>query len=56
VPGHGSPQTREGALGLLEADAEYLDALEAGREELPPGRDTSRQREIHDDNVAKHVG
>ncbi len=56
VPGHGSPQTREGALGLLEADAEYLDALEAGREELPPGRDTSRQREIHADNVAKHVG
>ena len=56
VPGHGSPQTREGALGLLEADVEYLDALEAGRDELPPGRDTSRQRVIHRDNAAKHLG
>ncbi|HLM25351.1 MAG TPA: MBL fold metallo-hydrolase [Thermoleophilaceae bacterium] len=55
VPGHGSPQTREGALGLLEADVAYLAALEAGREELPRGRDTSRQREIHADNVLKHA-
>jgi glyoxylase-like metal-dependent hydrolase (beta-lactamase superfamily II) len=56
VPGHGSPQTREGALALLEADVQYLDALAAGRDELPPSRDTSRQREIHRDNVAKHLG
>ncbi len=55
VPGHGSPQQRAGALALLEADLAYLDALEAGRDELPPGRDTSRQREIHADNVAKHL-
>ncbi|MBA2420232.1 MAG: MBL fold metallo-hydrolase [Thermoleophilaceae bacterium] len=55
VPGHGSPLARAGALALLEADVAYLDALEAGRDELPPGRDTSRQREIHADNVAKHV-
>ena len=55
VPGHGSPQQRDGALALLEADLAYLDALEAGRDELPPGRDTSRQREIHAANVAKHV-
>jgi glyoxylase-like metal-dependent hydrolase (beta-lactamase superfamily II) len=55
VPGHGSPQSRDGARRLLEQDLAYLDALEAGREELPPGRDSSRQREIHDDNVAKQV-
>lgn len=55
VPGHGSPQTRNGALGLLEADLAYLDALEAGRDDLPPGRDTPRQREIHADNRAKHA-
>jgi len=53
VPGHGSSQERAGALALLEADVAYLDALEAGRDELPPGRDSSRQREIHSDNVAK---
>lgn len=55
VPGHGSPQERHGALALLEDDLAYLDALEAGRDELPPDRDSSRQREIHADNVAKHV-
>ena len=55
VPGHGSPQQRDGALELLEADLAYLDALGAGRDELPPGRDTTRQREIHADNLANHV-
>ncbi len=55
VPGHGSPQERDGALALLEADLAYLDALEGGRDELPPGRDTSRQREIHADNRRAHV-
>ena len=52
VPGHGSVQTRDGALGLLEADLTYLDGLEAGRDDLPPGRDTVRQREIHAENAA----
>jgi glyoxylase-like metal-dependent hydrolase (beta-lactamase superfamily II) len=56
VPGHGAAQTREGALGLLEADVVYLDALEAGLDELPPGRDTGRQREIHAENVGSVRG
>jgi glyoxylase-like metal-dependent hydrolase (beta-lactamase superfamily II) len=57
VPGHGSPHDRETALRILDEDVEYLDALERGevRPGLPPGRDTSRQRAIHADNLAKHV-
>ena len=47
------PRRGAGAAGGRPA---YLDALEAGRDELPPGRDTVPQREIHADNVAKHVG
>jgi glyoxylase-like metal-dependent hydrolase (beta-lactamase superfamily II) len=50
VPGHGSPHDRDTALRLLDEDLEYLDGLE----KLPPGRDTSRQRAIHADNVMKH--
>jgi hydroxyacylglutathione hydrolase len=58
VPGHGSPHDRERALRLLEEDVGYLAALERGEQDasLPTGRDTSRQREIHADNVAKHGG
>nr|MBA3300818.1 MBL fold metallo-hydrolase [Thermoleophilaceae bacterium] len=52
VPGHGSPHSREEALRLLEEDAAYLDALEAGRMELPKGRASGRQREIHSGNVS----
>ncbi len=52
VPGHGSPHSREQALRLLEEDVAYLDGLEAGRIELPRGRDSGRQREIHAENVA----
>ena len=57
VPGHGSPHGRDAALRILEEDADYLDALAAGEErpKLPAGRDTSRQRAIHADNVAKHA-
>jgi glyoxylase-like metal-dependent hydrolase (beta-lactamase superfamily II) len=53
VPGHGSPQDREAALGILEADLAYLDALERGdeRPDLPEGRDSSRQREMHAENL-----
>jgi glyoxylase-like metal-dependent hydrolase (beta-lactamase superfamily II) len=56
VPGHGAPHDRETTLRLLDEDVDYLDALERGEErpKLPPGRDTSRQRQIHADNVAKH--
>ena len=55
VPGHGSPHDRETALRILDEDVDYLDALERGEErpKLPPGRDTSRQRTIHADNLAK---
>jgi glyoxylase-like metal-dependent hydrolase (beta-lactamase superfamily II) len=56
VPGHGSPHDRAAALRILDEDLAYLDAVEAGEERaaLAPGRDTSRQRAIHADNVAKH--
>jgi glyoxylase-like metal-dependent hydrolase (beta-lactamase superfamily II) len=56
VPGHGSPHDRDTALRILDEDVAYLDALERGEERpgLPPGRDTSRQRAIHADNLAKH--
>ena len=54
VPGHGSPQGRDAALRLLEEDDAYLDALERGEERprLPRGRDTSRQRRVHAENLA----
>jgi glyoxylase-like metal-dependent hydrolase (beta-lactamase superfamily II) len=55
VPGHGSPQDRESALRILEEDADYLDALERGdeRPRLPPGRDTTRQRKLHAENLRR---
>jgi glyoxylase-like metal-dependent hydrolase (beta-lactamase superfamily II) len=57
VPGHGSVHDRDTALRILDEDAGYLDALERGEERpgLPPGRDTSRQRQIHQENLAGHV-
>jgi glyoxylase-like metal-dependent hydrolase (beta-lactamase superfamily II) len=51
VPGHGAPHDRDTALRLLEEDVAYLDALEAGDEQLPEGRDTKAQRGIHAENV-----
>ena len=55
VPGHGSPHSREEALCLLEEDVDYLDAIEAGAERvrLPAGRDSSRQRQIHAENLRR---
>ncbi len=50
VPGHGSPHDRDTALRLLDEDVAYLD----GFEQLPPGRDTPRQRAIHKENVTTH--
>jgi glyoxylase-like metal-dependent hydrolase (beta-lactamase superfamily II) len=50
VPGHGSPHDRETALRLLDEDLAYLDAFAA----LPPGRDGSRQRQLHAENVRLH--
>jgi len=56
VPGHGVPQTRDGALRILDEDVDYLDALDRGEErpKLPEGRDTREQRRIHAENLA-HV-
>ena len=53
VPGHGAPSSRDDALRLLDADLEYLDALERGRERvsLPEGRDSRRQRAVHGENL-----
>jgi glyoxylase-like metal-dependent hydrolase (beta-lactamase superfamily II) len=53
VPGHGSHQPRGAALRLLEEDLSYLDALDRGdeRPRLPPGRDSTRQRELHEENL-----
>ena len=55
VPGHGVPQTRDGALRILDEDVDYLDALERGEErpKLPEGRDTSEQRKIHTQNLQR---
>ena len=51
VPGHGSPHDRDTALRLLDEDLEYLD----GFAKLPPGRDTTRQREIHAANLRRSL-
>ena len=54
VPGHGTPHDRDTALRLVDEDADYLDALERRdeRPRLPSGRDTSRQRRLHAENLA----
>ena len=54
VPGHGSPLSRDEALRVLDEDVAYLDELQAGKERprLPDGRDSSRQRELHAENLA----
>lgn len=56
VPGHGSVHSRDQALRLLDEDVDYLAALEGGGErvKLPAGRNSSRQRQIHADNLRKH--
>src|SRR5688572_21594131 len=47
VPGHGSPHDRDTALRLLDEDLAYLEGFAT----LPPGRDTKRQRQIHEANL-----
>lgn len=49
VPGHGSPCDRDTALRRIEADLRYLHTWE-----IPPDRDTPRQREIHAGNLRDH--
>ena len=55
VPGHGPPHSGDVTSRLLEEDLEYLDRLERGdeRPRLPEGRDTSFQRWIHSENLAR---
>jgi glyoxylase-like metal-dependent hydrolase (beta-lactamase superfamily II) len=53
VPGHGAPQDRETALRILDEDVDYLDALEAGGERLPEGRDSKAQKAIHAENAGR---
>ena len=54
VPGHGAPLKRDAALKVLDEDVAYLDALERREErpDLPAGRDSGRQRELHAENLA----
>jgi glyoxylase-like metal-dependent hydrolase (beta-lactamase superfamily II) len=54
VPGHGPVLDREAALGVLDEDVTYLQALRDGREaELPAKRRTKVQRELHEQNLAR---
>jgi glyoxylase-like metal-dependent hydrolase (beta-lactamase superfamily II) len=55
VPGHGSPHGGDVTRRLLEEDLAYLDSLERGEERprLPKDRDTSFQRWIHSENLAR---
>jgi glyoxylase-like metal-dependent hydrolase (beta-lactamase superfamily II) len=55
VPGHGAPSSRDAAARILEQDVAYLAALDAGdgAAALPEGRRTSRQREVHLENVSR---
>ncbi|HUA75297.1 MAG TPA: MBL fold metallo-hydrolase [Solirubrobacteraceae bacterium] len=55
VPGHGSILDRERALGILQEDVAYLEALRerGGDAELPSGRRSKTQRELHAQNLAR---
>ena len=52
IPGHGSAHGRETALRLLGEDVDYLDALERGDARLPKGRQSARQRALHERNLS----
>jgi glyoxylase-like metal-dependent hydrolase (beta-lactamase superfamily II) len=55
VPGHGPVLDREAALGVLDEDVAYLQALRerSGDAELPAKRRSKVQRELHEQNVAR---
>lgn len=55
VPGHGPVLDREAALGVLDEDVAYLQALRerASDAELPAKRRSKVQRELHEQNVAR---
>jgi glyoxylase-like metal-dependent hydrolase (beta-lactamase superfamily II) len=58
VPGHGPVLGSARALAVLEEDLAYLDALEqqGAEAQLPPGRSTRAQRQMHAENVASAEG
>jgi glyoxylase-like metal-dependent hydrolase (beta-lactamase superfamily II) len=58
VPGHGPVLDSPHALALLEEDLAYLSALEEhdGGAQLPSGRRTRAQRQLHEQNVAATTG
>ncbi len=53
VPGHGTPQSREQALNVLQEDADYVDQLltEPSQAAPPPSRSDSVQGAIHTSNL-----
>ncbi len=55
VPGHGAPMSAEQALGVLDEDLLYLDALAGSQQPaatpLPEGRRSAAQRRIHQQNL-----
>ena len=55
VPGHGTTMRRDDALRVLDEDLAYLEALERGDERptLPEGRESTRQRAIHAENLTR---
>jgi glyoxylase-like metal-dependent hydrolase (beta-lactamase superfamily II) len=55
VPGHGEPMVASDALAVLVEDAAYVAALRARGPgaPLPPGRRTSRQKQIHGANLSR---
>jgi glyoxylase-like metal-dependent hydrolase (beta-lactamase superfamily II) len=55
VPGHGPVLDREAALGVLDEDVAYLQALRerGGDAKLPAKRRSKVQRELHEQNVAR---
>jgi len=54
VPGHGPVLDREAALGVLDEDVAYLQALRQGSQiELPQRRRGKAQRELHEQNLAR---
>lgn len=55
ITGHGGPLQHDQALGVLEEDTAYLEALarEGVGAALPPNRRDARQREIHAANAAR---
>ncbi len=58
VPGHGPVLDCTRALAVLEEDLAYLSALDehGGDAQLPPGRRTRAQRQLHEQNVAATAG